>query len=460
MIHLTKNKFVNRINSLHRNIVIENTKINSLMCSTLLDLLNSDEPVNFYSEYKNYPNNIIEIKNKLLECVQDLKDEQQLNILNVTANKVCGTTDYNQHIINKINVNIDFLLNMIKIDINVVKKLTNTNEKYYVDLFKFIKTLEVIKVFKILPNEFKTFLVCKTALDREPDVIKFIDEQTEDICNFAIATGHKKLSDIKMKYMTQSICKQYIEVDIENLKYITASINLPESYFIEIINKNHKNFLLINDDDIKTSGLCTFLVNKDGRFIKYVPSKLQTVRLINIAEKQNKIAKYYVTYDCPKNVDVLELTNLIINSIQEFKTHKIENEYIEEIIKNNNQTSNIKFNNGILIEDKIVNRVQNKNNYEFISNNKNDPYSVIFYVMTQENYLNHQYVKHYETGTCVDINVLIPNNETTKKYGIINNHMNIQNCKFRGVLCKKTEMSVLFIDMNKNKFVSFLEIIQ
>lgn len=439
--HSKQHPLIKKINELHCQINKYNTKINSLMKKTLMDLIKSESTKEFLKENEKNYKVIDDIYDKLIECVYTIQFNKNGNIiytcnyesddfddLILMINKTCNIYTYNKNIINKINDDIDYLISVIKIDKNIIKKVNddNNNEQFYLKIMRFLDLQDLLKVFRIIPENMKTYSVCKIALSRESNIIKYIDDQTEDICDIAIMMGHTNLNDIRIKNRTMNICKKYVDIDINNIQYITHSSNLPESFFVEYIEKNPAIFKLLDKSCI-TPRINRLIVSKNGTMIRYIPSNFQTVALIELAEKQNPNSVYYVIYDIPiffKKDKFVEIMNMELNNLKKIcNGTKIERQMddIHNLINTN--AIKMSFDNGIII-DLDINGVK-------------------FFVMTLENYINHEHICELEKKYECDFSVLV------EKSPLIITKTHKKNVK--------TQYITKFYDDDKNGFVMFFD---
>jgi hypothetical protein len=441
-------KFINiiqpiekKINELHFQVTKNSVKINKIMCKTFIDLLLS----NSLKEYLDKLNSkqITNLNNKIAECVYNIStidnvtfykcnyessDEDFIKLV-LTVNKFCDLREYSNTIVKRLNDDFDFLMNCLEIDKNVLTKINKYvgTEQFYIKILRFIKQSELLKVFKLIPEQIQTYPICRVVLDKEYNAIKYVYNQTEDICVTALALGHTNLGDIKPKFHSVKICTQYVDINIENLSHITLKSNLPESFFKKYLKQNPTNIKYI-DSLCMTTSLNTEVVSTDGLLIKYIKPELQTVRLINLACDQNHLAKYYVTYDFPVNLDVLNLIEII-------NTHLQYSKFLE--IPENFQKAKEEFN-------RFTKLVTEKDyNGEIKIGTINEFQKFGMHVMTPENYVNYQYRLRIEKGFEPNFDILID-----KEWNAL-----LQKRSNR----VRTEYSSVIKDLNKNEYVVFIE---
>lgn len=444
---INKNKSSNtekKLRDIHTQIMKSSTRITKIVNDALLNILNDLNNKNdvFCKELENDKYKNEEINNILLECIYDLNNNSkyickynsdEYEELVFSINKKCETHYYNNSINDKLNNDIDFLLKKIQYDKNVLKSITKktATEKFILTLLRCARRQDLLKIFTTIPEYSKTFAVCRLILEKDCNMIKYIENQTEELCSFAIIMGHKNLSDIHPSNLTENICKKYIDVDINNLKAIKYNHNIKFSkmFFIEYIKSDPTNIKLINQIYVDPE-ILTYVVNHDGLLIKYINNKFQTLRLIELACKQNPNSKYYVTYDCPKtcNIDYLEsnLTHYINLLKQQISINKEHFVKFEELLKKMlNEKINISCQSGILLN--IVN-----------DNSK-------LLLMTPENYVCHQHQLKLEKQLITNFKILL--NKTS--FSLTQN-----NKKYT-----RYEYSIFLTDNNSNEFIFFMEII-
>lgn len=436
IINTNKNRFASKINEMYHVIVINNNPINNIMCDTLLAQLSSAECVNFFSEHTNNTNQINQIeqiKNELIKISQtNMPNTQSHNNFVVIANKICSGSTYNKNVINEINLNFDSLLKFLAIDHRLITHLAKQDENFYIRLLNFLNRCDVIKVFKHMEPTVKTLQVCKCALKCDYNCIKYMDHilnknMCENICDMAMALGHTNLADIPTKFHTNSICKKYIELDNNNIQHLLRDSKITEDFLISIVNENIDNVKKIKDPWCFSVGLCTHIVKSNGLLIKYIPPEKQSMRLLELAELQNPLAKYYVTYKCFPNTNLLEIINGVQNSLVTVKKIK-ESVHYHDFIDSCFLTfkSELCLNTGILL--------------------KKEHTCGTFYVMTGENYLNHQYQLYLD----YDYN---PNIDVLNSSFLFNIKTSVKNSKII------KEMAASFVDLHGNSYVVFFELV-
>lgn len=434
MFKTERNNFVSKINEMHHIITVNKNPIDKNMCHTMMSQLSSQDCVNFFNDPDDIKtNDICKIKKKLLECTNvSMPNTQEHNTLVIMINKVCGTNMYNNNVINEINTNFESLLTLISIDQKLISLVKSQDDKFYIKLINFLKSQDVLKVFKNMPEHIKTIAVCKCALQRDYNCIKYMNHVLDDnMCEIAIALGHTNLSDIPAKFHTETIYKKYIDANNENIKYIKYVLPnsklLSNSFLINLVAKDINNISLFTDQLCFTVDLCTYIVNKNGLLIKNLPVEKQTMRLLELAITQNKLAKYYVTYNCFPNANLNDIQLKIVNAFVNIKKIKesIDKQNFIDLCFSLCKTD-LSLKSGILIKKQIPN------------NN--------FYVMTAENYLNHQYRLYVEEGYNPNIDVIdlkfFHNLKTSSKTDKTIN-----------------ELSASFTDSYKNSYVVLFEFI-
>lgn len=435
---------INEISLIHQITVEDKTPLNMTMCKTLIKHLTGDNLNNFKTD------DIEKLKKMLYECSQTkMQNSFEHNLFVVLVNKFCDQTIYNENVINFINNDMSDLLKLLAYDHKLISKLKSQDDKYYTRLLNGLNNSEIVKVFKYLNTNDKSIPVCKYAIYLDYNCIKHVfnnpdnsqsnplytDDVVESFCDVAIATGHKNLNDIPQIYHNQNICNKYLETDINNLKYLKHNSKLSDEFFLNLINKDIQCISMISDPFIFSPNVCNHIISIDPLLIKYIPPSRQSLRLIELASKKNKIAKYWVTYNCFPNINKTEIINLIKTHFYEIKNNMVSLGLGDIADKYYKQIDNlINFNTGILIS--------NQDSFKSIQTGILD---YTFSVMTGENYLNHQYKQYYTSG-------YNPNIDVFDTRIIVNDKINNINKK------NMTEISTMFVDKFNNSYVILFEI--
>lgn len=424
-----KTKIINKINEIHHVMTVDQNPVTKIMCETLLSQIVSKEFADFFSDTTNASKifEIERIKTHLLECANtNMPNTLNHNTLVVTINKICLTTIYNKNVVNEINANFESLLELISIDHKLITQVKSQDDNFYIKLLNFLNSSDVIKVFKHMHPSKKTIPVCRCALKCDYNCIKYMDHVIDEtMCDIAMALGHTNLSDIPYKFHTKSICKKYIDINNANLKYITHNSNLSESFFMEMFDDDPNNIKMIDDPLCFSSTLCTHIVKQNGLLIRYLPPERQTMRILELAMAQNKFAKYYVTYGCFPNANITTIYTGIINAfamMRKIKESSNYQNYIDECLNACKSELNLK--TGILIKKQ----------------RKNDR----FFVMTGENYLNHQYQLYFDEGYNPNIDVI----DSKISYNVKTSTQTQNTIK---------ELVASFTDSNNNSYVVLFE---
>ncbi len=432
MINTIKNKFTSKINEMHHVITIDKNPITKIMCETLLLQLSSSECADFFSD-DTKSLEINQIKYNLLECSNvNMPNKIDHNKLVVMINNICSKTTYNKNVIHEINTNFESLLNLITIDHKLITQVKSQDDNFYIKLLNFLIHSDVIKVFKNIHSSRKTIPVCRCALQCDYNCIKYMDHiLDENMCDIAMALGHTNLSDISQKFHTESICKKYIDINNGNLKHITHTSNISNAFFMSIIDNNINNInninkiMTITDPLFFNTTLCSDIVKRNGLLIRYLPFERQTMRLLELAMTQNKLAKYYVTYGCFPNVDITEIQTGVIDAFAMIKKIKESINYHKFI-----DACLIMCKSELSLKTGILMKKQCGNDR--------------FFVMTGENYLNHQYQSYFDNEYTPNIDVIESKvfynvKTSTKSQNVIN------------------ELAASFVDSHKNSYVVFFE---
>jgi hypothetical protein len=249
----------------------------------------------------------------------------------------------------------------------------------------------------------------------------------ENMCDVAMALGHTNLADIPQKFRTESICKKYIDINVNNIKHITHNSNISDAFFMSLFDNNINNIKAITDPSCFNTNLCSHIVKQNGLLIKYLPFERQTMRILALAMAQNKLAKYYVTYGCFPNANMAEIQTGVIEAIATIKKIKESSSYhnfIDACLAK--CKSELSLTTGLLLKHQ----------------HGNDN----FFVMTGENYLNHQYQSYIDSKYNPNIDVI------DSKV-----HYNVKTSPQSQNVIK--ELAASFIDSHKNSYVVFFEFV-
>lgn len=458
----TQHPFIKKLTEIHHQTTENDIRITEPMKKTLLDMLRDESTNVLLNELENEKLNedkiqlLENINKKLLECVYTISkfdvydckyNSTDFDELIFTINKKCKVHFYNKNINERLNNDIDFLLKHIEADKNVLKKITKETgtEQFYIMLLRCVRHQDFLKVFTMIPEGAKTYAVSKVALEKDYNMIKYVDKQTEELCLIALLMGHKNLFDIKKKNYTVNICKKYVDADINNLRAIELDHQLKFSdlFFMEYIKQNPKHITLIDKHYI-TPEIRSYVVKHDGTLIKYIDPIYQTPRLIDLACEQNPNSKYYVTYDCPQNADVDWLKSKQkehLNLVKRLDITKEHQDKFDEIKKKLDEMENEYNENTELLqknvsENNVVSGITTKVTFKNCG----------FFVMTPENYINHQHVLRLENGFSTEFKVLLD------KTPILNT--------FFSKNITRSEYVTVITDQNSNQFVVFVEIFE
>lgn len=166
---------------------------------------------------------------------------------------------------------------------------------------------------RFIAPQYHTFEVCKAAAHSNPDSLRFVYEQTEEICMEYVKVSGKSLCYVEnqteemawlsvlkdwdnieyVKNQPESMCWMAIEADPDNLCYInnrTAEMNLLA------VRKKGTAIAWLSDKE-KTPEICRIAVEQDGRNIRFVPREKRTVELNLLAVQNTWKALAFLEYD-------------------------------------------------------------------------------------------------------------------------------------------------------------------
>lgn len=134
-----------------------------------------------------------------------------------------------------------------------------------------------VPALRYVPRHMQTPPMCRAAVAAWPQAIRYVVEQTEDLCLLAIAGAHGSIRDIDPDRQTDKVCDAAISVRWDNLYYIR---NQTETLCIKAIRMNYRALSLIHN---QTPKMCLLAVQHDWRAIWNVRDR--TPQLIEIANR-------------------------------------------------------------------------------------------------------------------------------------------------------------------------------
>ena len=168
-----------------------------------------------------------------------------------------------KEIINFIDLGDDFWINIVKKNGLMIKYIKDQTEE--------ICKLAVQEDANALPYVKKqTEEICKLAVQRNGEALKYVKEQTEEICILAVKKDANILPYVKEQ--TEEICKVAVQQDGNVLRYVK----------------------------IQTDNICKLAVQQNGKAIQYV--KEPTVEICKIAFQH-----YFLTLKCVTDTQIIEL---------------------------------------------------------------------------------------------------------------------------------------------------------
>jgi hypothetical protein len=174
--------------------------------------------------------------------------------------------------------------------------------------------IEVVKyngyLFTSIPKTKITPLICLEAVKKSGDILRHINEQTEELCLEAVRQYGRALEYVNHK--TYSICMEAIKQNSSAFKYV------PNTFL--------------------TEELCLNVVKKDGCMLKYIPNHLLTEEICILAIKNNFHALKYV-HNQTENItnDAIKIFRSKPNILTyEFKHLKIQPEDLCWFVLNGN----------------------------------------------------------------------------------------------------------------------------
>jgi hypothetical protein len=218
---------------------------------------------------------------------------------------------------NEINLNISLCQKLILLKPEAIKFLDKTHLTY--DMCKILAANSICYIpqemltqelcdlcvnmrhFDHIPENFKTINICKKAVFVIPSNIEQILNPSEELCLYVIKRNPNTLENIKKEYQTEKICKYAVSLDGRVLKYVSeqtleiceAAVYQTIEAFLRVKYQSTKmamhvvskcgGMLSMVYDHLKTPDMCKIAVSSCGYAIEYVPIELKTKELYKLA---------------------------------------------------------------------------------------------------------------------------------------------------------------------------------
>jgi hypothetical protein len=264
-----------------------------------------------------------------------LQDECEINKSHLTFYKKNNLIDFMNHY-KKDNINLLLLDVNIPYDANVIKSsypneyitnkyiiknkrlLSNDNELFYIGIQKngeFIRFLdeqteEICKLaVKVNPDalyyvkeQFQTDEICKLAIEQSYCTLNFVNNQTEEICKFAITKSAFAIKYVKEQFYTEEICKLAVSKNGLVIEFIKDEFKTDEICKLAV--KQNGLSMKFIKDEFKTDEICKLAVKQNGYSLKYVIN--QTEEICNLAVQSEKNASIYIKDDKMYNLILIQ----------------------------------------------------------------------------------------------------------------------------------------------------------
>ena len=170
--------------------------------------------------------------------------------------------------------------------------------RVYVENNKF-KADKIILSNIILLKDFDKFtdpIFCKLAVQKHWNTLKFVKEQTEEICNLAIQNHILALTLVRITSLEQTykICKFAVQHDGWAIKYVRlTSLKQTEEICKLAVQQNGLALQYVEmTSHEQTEDMCKLAVQENGWALSFV--KKQTEEICKLAVQQNGMALEYV----------------------------------------------------------------------------------------------------------------------------------------------------------------------
>ena len=216
---------------------------------------------------------------------------------------------------------------------------------------------QTINAIKYIPEQYKTDEVYKALFDMTPKVLKYIDNPSLSLCEYAINKSPTAISKIKdASILTAEMYEKAVKWDWKNLKFIPVrrmTKKLCESAFrvswkafrffpnkfktkelCEIVINNDVSFIEYCPASMLSAEICEKCLKKRGSLLKFVPDNLKTENLCLLAIKQDHNALFFVPQTFLSNnfyIECLKINGAIIQFVPDaLKTFEVYKELLNQ----------------------------------------------------------------------------------------------------------------------------------
>lgn len=201
---------------------------------------------------------------------------------------------------------------------------------------------EVIKKYNKLSNyfsiDYNRFYLYTSYINQCHKNLKWIKDQTEELCLYAISINVNSFEYVKNK--TPKICDLVLSKNIEMIKFITEEDNISDEIFIKFIKTNYKvlkyikiktykiceealfwDYRAVEFIDINENELIMYAINCNPKAISYIknPSEDVIYEAVKVAEVYEKYIADNINFDSLSEkliMNILRISGLYIQHIK------------------------------------------------------------------------------------------------------------------------------------------------
>ena len=153
-----------------------------------------------------------------------------------------------------------------------------TVENRYEEIIHLIK--QDAKFINLLRDEEQTEEICKWAIQQNYKTFKYVKNQTEDICKFAVQEDGHALKFVKNQ--TEELCK----LAVQELGYALRFVKIEQTEEICKLSVQQNGWTL-QFVKIKTEEICKLAVQQNPNTLECVPENMKTEEICKLAVQQN-----------------------------------------------------------------------------------------------------------------------------------------------------------------------------
>lgn len=144
-----------------------------------------------------------------------------------------------------------------------------------------------------IPNEYKTDEMYKRLFDVTPRILKYIDNPSAELCEYAIEKQPTAIKDIKeVSVLGFETLEKIVKSNWRNLKYVPENRITPT--LCECAYASSWKAFQYFPDKYKTAEICVECVKKNWTMLEFVPDHLKTEEICLLAVEKNYEALSFV----------------------------------------------------------------------------------------------------------------------------------------------------------------------